>query len=184
MNYRGLLLSVSVTLTPVVGFAQTAQISCGAPYTVAPGDTLSKISIKAYGVSAFEILHEANKAAIGENPNHLLVGQQLIVPCRDGASTSTAVVETVEEALEIPEPPAPEVQEAATSDEPVVLTFNKASDPRFVINAGIINPYLELIEQSTEGRVQFVDPAEMNRNPQEQFDLVQSGEFDATYVLN
>lgn len=175
MEFKGLVLGALVAAAPLSVFAQSADVACGETYTVASGDSLSGISIKAYGVSAFELVYEANKDAIGENPNNLFVGQELMIPCRGEAAPTVQVADA---------PETPEVPEAPVSNEPVILTFNKVSDPRFVINVGIVDPYLELIERATEGRVQFIDPPEMNRDAQAQYDLVTSGQVDATYVLN
>jgi LysM repeat protein len=117
-------LSVAVAL-PFSLSAQSSEIECGTSYTVSPGDTLSKISIKAYGVSVFQVLQEANMESLGKNPNLLFVGQKILVPCRN----ATPVVEVAEPA-----------------NEPV------ASQP--------------YTDQSA------------------QFDLVTSGQIDATYVYN
>lgn len=170
--FRKVLLSILVAFAPISSLAQDAGIVCGTTYSVVPGDTLSRISIKAYGVSAYEVVYDANKEAIGDNPNDLFVGQVLNIPCRTETAQTVLVTN------------APDTPDAAVSDEPVILTFNKVSDPRFVINIGIIDPYLQLIERATEGRVRFVDPPVMNRDPRAQYDLVTSGQVDATYVLN
>ncbi|MEQ6201875.1 LysM peptidoglycan-binding domain-containing protein [Sulfitobacter sp. HNIBRBA2951] len=169
---KGAFLSAALALSPAVAFAQ-ATLNCGQSYTVAPGDTLTKISTRAYGVSAFGVLVEANKKALGDNPNLLFVGQKLMIPCRGAAPVVAEAAAT-----------APEPVVAAPNDGPVLLTFNKASDPRFVINTGIIEPFLQRLEMATEGRVRFVDPPMMNRDPQAQFDLVTSGQVDAAYVFN
>jgi LysM repeat protein len=50
-------------------------------YTVAAGDTLSKISQKQYGNPAlWTKIYAANKSTIGPNPNHIKPGQKLIIP--------------------------------------------------------------------------------------------------------
>lgn len=166
------VLALGITLAPALAAAQSAVV-CGQTYTVAPGATLSKISTSAYSVSAFGILVEANKSTLGDNPNLLFVGQKLVIPCRD---TAPAVAAT--EAKSTPVPATP------TDGEPVVLTFNKASDPRFVINAMIVDPFLKQVEIATDGRVRFVEPAEVNINPSAQFELVTSGAVDGAYAFN
>ncbi|WP_299025233.1 LysM peptidoglycan-binding domain-containing protein [uncultured Sulfitobacter sp.] len=172
-HIRGLIAGLSIAIAPFAGSAQGDTITCGKDYTVARGDTLSKISIQAYGISAFGVLVEANKDALAANPNLLFVGQKLMVPCRDTAAQAEVVPATAQST-------AP----AADPQGPVVLTFNKVSDPRFVINAAIIDPFLEQIEMATEGRVKFVAPEEMNRSAIDQLELVKTGQIDATYVLN
>lgn len=73
------VLALGITLAPALAAAQSAVV-CGQTYTVAPGDTLSKISTSAYGVSAFGILVDANKSTLGDNPNLLFVGQNWSSP--------------------------------------------------------------------------------------------------------
>lgn len=167
--------------------AQGAGVTCGQTYIVTSGDTLSSISTRAYGASMFEVLYQANRAAIGDDPNRLFVGQELAVPCRDGGGTAQAASAPEAEA---PEAEAEIIQASVTQDStteprmPVVVRFNKTSDPRFVLNVGIIDPYLAAIEAATEGRVVFVDPPEVSMDEQAQLDLVRSGVFDAAYVFN
>jgi len=173
------ILCAAAMGSPLPSTAQSNSIPCGTPYSVSPGDTLSIISTRAYGVSAFEIIYDANRDAIGDNPNLLFVGQRLNVPCRGDAPTAR-----VEPIAVAPTPQAEPDAEAPAPTDAVILTFNRTSDLRFVINTGIIDPYLSAIELATEGRVLFVDPPEMNRDPEAQFDLVRSGEVDGTYVLN
>lgn len=68
---------------PAVSPALGASVNCGEIYTVKPGDTLSRISTMAYGISAFEVLVAADEKTLGENPNLLFVGHKLMVPCRE-----------------------------------------------------------------------------------------------------
>jgi LysM repeat protein len=174
--FNGVVLGLFAVFAPMATSAQTSSITCGETYTVAPGDTLSKISTNAYGVSAFGVLVEANEEALGGNPNLLFVGQKLVIPCRDQAPSVQASASQAPDTK--PAPSAP------PSSGKVVLTFNKTSDPRFVINSGIVDPYLERIAEATEGRVTLIDPPVMNRDPSAQLELVASGQVDAAYVLN
>lgn len=58
-------------------------------YTVAAGDTLSRISSKVYGDSKhWQQIYDANKDAIGPNPASLKVGQVLHIPGKGGAKAS------------------------------------------------------------------------------------------------
>ena len=168
-------VAVATICAPYAVLAQSsnAAITCGGTYTVVSGDTLSKISKRAYGSLSFAAIYEANRAEIGSNPNAIFVGQQFVVPCPGEA------VDAVAEAAE-----AEETEIEAPEVENLVFTFNKTSAPKFIINSGIVDIYLAEIAEATDGRVQFVDPAEMNRDGSAQFDLVTSGEVDAAYVFN
>ena len=73
----------------------TAEPGSGGTYTVRPGDTLSAIAAR-YGTN-WQQLYAANRAAIGPDPAHLRVGQQLTVagahsgtPSSGSSSQSTA----------------------------------------------------------------------------------------------
>ena len=71
--------------------AAAQDIQCGETYTVAGGDSLSKIAAAVYGdASAFQIIYSANADTIGSNPGVISVGMRLDVPCLDGTVASTA----------------------------------------------------------------------------------------------
>ena len=53
----------------------------GNSYTVVSGDSLSKIAKNHYGDAAkWHQIYEANKSLIGNNPDHIEVGQVLTLP--------------------------------------------------------------------------------------------------------
>jgi len=159
---------------------------------------LSLIAQRAYGAGVLNEFYRVNANTIGPNPNAIDVGMVLQVPCSlrspmgEPASaaaqpTQTAVIGPIGNAdfdaapIEIGNG-AGDV--AAPDGAEVVLTFNKASAPNFIINVGIVDPYLAKVKEVTEGRVQFVDPAIINRDARAQLDLVRAGEVDAAYVFN
>lgn len=81
------------------GFAMSASaqsIACGERYIVAAGDTLQKITNRAYGAGkSFQIVFSANRETIGDNPSLIRVGQAFEIPCIDAQSASTAPTETI-----------------------------------------------------------------------------------------
>ncbi|HEY58989.1 MAG TPA: LysM peptidoglycan-binding domain-containing protein [Anaerolineae bacterium] len=65
---------------------QIAQEKATLPveYTVQPGDSLSAIALKFYGNAAYwEVIYQANRKRIGNNPSLIQVGQVLTIPKLD-----------------------------------------------------------------------------------------------------
>jgi LysM repeat protein len=57
-----------------------AQVSPGTNYTVQPGDSLFSIAQQAYGDgNQWERIYTANKQVIGNDPNHLVPGEVLVI---------------------------------------------------------------------------------------------------------
>jgi len=53
-------------------------------YTVQPGDTLYLIAQKFYGDgNLWNLIYDANRNALGPNPNHIQVGMVLVIPAKD-----------------------------------------------------------------------------------------------------
>ncbi len=172
-KFLSTIIILAASGTAAFGQSSNGYIECGSTYTVVRGDSLSKINARAYGDTSFAALHQANLQVIGKNPNVIFVGQTIVVPCRDGATVLAAAKVEADDA------------EVATKETgPLVFTFNKASAPKFIINSGIIDLFLAEIDEVTDGRVTFTDPAEMNRDPMVQLDLVTTGEVDGAYVFN
>ena len=146
--------------------SQARELHCGQTYTVVRGDTLSKISLRAYGSLVYQPIHTANVDIIGTNPDRIFIGQTLVIPCLTAESDSETG------------------NDDGGVDGQLVFTFNKASAPPFVINSRIVDVYLAEITEATEGRVTFVDPEVVNRDHSSQLELVTSGEVDGAYVLN
>ncbi len=82
-----LLAAAAVSFMPEQVQAQSA---CEI-YRVQRGDTLHKISRRAYGDDTQVVaIYQANIAEIGRNPNMIEVGQILQLPCADGSLSETA----------------------------------------------------------------------------------------------
>ncbi|MEG4879876.1 LysM peptidoglycan-binding domain-containing protein, partial [Microcoleus sp. K1-B6] len=53
----------------------------GRTYTVQPGDTLSIIAQKFYGdANLWQRIYDANRGIIGDNPDRIFPGQNLVIP--------------------------------------------------------------------------------------------------------
>lgn len=147
---------------------------CGQEYTVLPGDTLSVISRDVYGQKRFQKLYLVNVDRIGPDPNRVEVGTRLRLPCDLAGAPVANLADYV--------PPSDEPE--AVADGAVIITFNRFADPDFILNTGIIDPYLGQIERVTQGRVRFAAPVAADRDPTRQLDLVQSGQVDGAYIAN
>ncbi|MCY4179246.1 MAG: LysM peptidoglycan-binding domain-containing protein, partial [Litoreibacter sp.] len=163
-----LLCATAATGLPSMA-ASANDIQCGAAYEVVRGDTLSGISKRSYGSFVYQPIYNANVDVIGTNPDMIYPKQSFMIPClsADGSAAATS-----------------DAEEELSSEGALILTFNRASAPPFIINSGIIDGYLSDITEATEGRVTFVDPEVVNRDHAAQFDLVTSGQVDGAYVLN
>lgn len=156
-----------------------AQTTCGSTYTISPGDTLNVISQRVYGPESSARLYEANRSVIGDNPNLIEVGMVLQLPCFDQPEPQQPRNANFDA--------APELERPVLGKPPsrvIEIVFNKASAPKFIMNVGIIDPFIADIERVTSGRVRFVDPQNVNRDPTAQLELVQSGEVDGAYMFN
>ena len=178
---------LGLPLTPSLTLAQISEepIACDVPYEVVSGDTLGRISTRAYGLDRFDALYALNQDVVGENPNFILVGMLLNVPCGLDSDFASSVLEADFSAA----PQSDQTQtslsdQALTPESETQLVFNRAAAPNFILNVGIIDNYLAQITEVTEGRVTFVDPPEIERNPRLQYDLVASGAVDGAYVFN
>ena len=178
-----LVCALAATSFPTFS-AQGAEIDlkCDQNYIVASGDTLSRLSLRAYGSLLYQPIYTANVETIGTNPDRIFIGQSLMIPCLTSAGALAAATDTTP-----PQAGTVEVtsnSDDATGESRLIFTFNKASAPPFIINSGIIDGYLADITEVTDGRVTFIDPVVVNRDHGAQYALVTSGEVDGAYVLN
>lgn len=84
----------TVLLCGVLSIAATSvsaqSLECGQTYTVQSGDYLSSIASRAYGQGdLYTTIYNANVEIIGPDPRFLQIGQQLLIPCRDGSTAPT-----------------------------------------------------------------------------------------------
>ncbi|WP_306752332.1 DUF3300 domain-containing protein [Paracoccus actinidiae] len=75
------------------------SIPCGSPYVVAGGDTLSRISARAYGdPMLYGFIADANWDALGGNPESVAVGMSLKIPCIDASGKEVTPEEAAKDA--------------------------------------------------------------------------------------
>jgi len=85
-----LSIAVMVGAPCLVATPSSAQ-TCGAEYTLKPGDTLADIARTVYGnASQWNIIYYANQDRLGENATLLVPGLALKIPCLAGAEKPAA----------------------------------------------------------------------------------------------
>jgi hypothetical protein len=78
---RNIALNFSKTIRRDLGLPPLPDAAAGQTYTVRPGDSLARIAQAVYGdASAWARIYEANRQAIGSNPNLIRPGQTLVIP--------------------------------------------------------------------------------------------------------
>jgi len=173
------------TIAPALAQSADNSIPCDVSYKIVPGDTLARIALRAYGPNNFAALYELNKAIIGNNPNYIEVDVQINVPCDLNPGLVNSVLQAdFSGTTESSDTQSSQSDNSALSGTETILVFNRAAAPKFILNVGIIDKYLAQITQVTEGRVKFIDPPTIVRNPRLQYDIVQSGAVDGAYVFN
>ncbi|WP_019503839.1 LysM peptidoglycan-binding domain-containing protein [Pleurocapsa sp. PCC 7319] len=71
----------------------------GQTYTVQSGDTLEKIALKFYGdgsEKSWRKIYDANRVALGSDPNQLKVGMVLVIPGQNRPITSRLITTPVQ----------------------------------------------------------------------------------------
>ena len=100
--------SLAVLALALAGIASSAAAqSCGGVYTIARGDSLSRIALALYeDAGKWTALHQSNISDIGEDPDRILVGQRLWVSCIAGLpqGLDPGLVQVVETLDAVPEP--------------------------------------------------------------------------------
>ena len=75
--------TLAVSSMIVLSSSAFAQEACK-PYAVKAGDSLGTIAEAAYGTSDFQMIFNANRNTLNNNPNDLKEGTVLSLPCLDG----------------------------------------------------------------------------------------------------
>jgi len=180
-----LLLLLPTSITPALAQSEGNPIPCDVPYSIVRGDTLVSIATRTYGPGRFSAVYTLNKDIVGEDPNVIEVGVQLNLPCDLNPGLVTSVLEAdFSGATTTSNTNTNGQNETAVTGDETLLVFNRAAAPKFIINVGIIDKYLAQITEATEGRVKFIDPPTIERNPRIQYDIVRSGEVDGAYIFN
>ena len=178
-------LCLPLSITSSLAQSGDDAIPCDVPYEIVSGDTLAKIASRAYGPDHLDAFYELNKAVIGENRDLIFIGMKLNVPCGLNPELVRSVMEAdFSAAPQQDESQTTEAGKAPPEGTEVLLVFNRAAAPKFILNVAIIDEYLEQISEVTQGRVRFTDPPETERNPRVQYDIVRSGTVDGAYVFN
>ena len=101
-------LAVALVAAPVAAPAAAqmlvgdGSVECGGPYVISSGDTLSRVSERAYGdPMLYGILADANWDALGGDPEHLTVGMSITVPCIDANGKTLTPEEAAEAAASL-----------------------------------------------------------------------------------
>lgn len=94
---RNLFFASGLALTAMTGSA-FAQEACS-NYVVERGDSLRQISLRVFGSTDFRQIYNANKDAIGKDPNIIRIGMALRIPCPASRSASDAATITEAEKM-------------------------------------------------------------------------------------
>ncbi|WP_424941526.1 peptidoglycan-binding protein LysM [Aliiroseovarius sp. S253] len=86
---RNLFFASSLAVTAMTGSA-FAQEACS-DYVVKRGDSLREISLRVFGSADFRTIYNANKEAIGKDPNIIRLGMTLSIPCPTAATEQITV---------------------------------------------------------------------------------------------
>jgi len=117
-----LMLGVGIAVVPTDATARP-PIACGTTYTVARGDTLFKIAERAFGNGwLYKQIFEANSNILPSSAS-VEIGNELLIPCLDGAEQAAQAVREGAVAQEpLAEPGKPEATPVAATMEPARTT--------------------------------------------------------------
>ncbi len=123
------LYAAAIALSLSIG--ASSALACGGTYMVQLNDSLSKIADRFYeDIDLWGTLHRDNRAVVGDDPDRLLAGAKLRLPCIEGRPTALDSADDVSPA------PAP-VAVAATTSQPEGL------DVINLVTAGDFAPFTD-----------------------------------------
>ncbi|WP_298838838.1 transporter substrate-binding domain-containing protein [uncultured Roseobacter sp.] len=148
-------LAIAIFVLSLQATAAQAQV-CGGPYIVRPGDSLSLIAARAYrNAFLWTRIFEDNRDVIGPDPDRILVGSRLVLPCDEQGNPVAEVLSPENKTLtdndpepEIPAPItatalyeiAPFVTEARPNGGMITDIFSTALQKAFPERAGPVRP--------------------------------------------
>lgn len=94
---RNLFFASGLALTAMTGSA-FAQQACS-DYVVKRGDSLREIALRVFGTADYRRIYNANKDAIGKDPNIIRLGMTLSIPCPIAAAAQNTEAATEAEKL-------------------------------------------------------------------------------------
>lgn len=105
--------------------ASAQALACGQSYTVKAGDTLQRLTNRAYGPGkSYDLMYRPNAAVIGSNPSAIEIGMVLQIPCRDGATPTASAASASSTVAARPRSTAPAAAPAAAAAIPASLNAN------------------------------------------------------------
>ncbi|MGB0506166.1 MAG: hypothetical protein ACPGGK_08200, partial [Pikeienuella sp.] len=130
-------VACALGVATLIGSGAQAQssIACGQHYTIASGDTLQRVTRRAYGDGrSYHFIYKANRDVVGNNPSAIEIGMRIFVPC-DGQQPAAAAVATPAPAKPAPAAVAA-VQPAAASPSGAFSANRRDNRIRFVTANG------------------------------------------------
>ena len=151
--------AVALCLTTLASTAYAQDVTCGTPYLVKSGDSLSAIANKAYGsASDFQIIYSANSSTIGSNPGIINVGMQLDIPClNEEITASTADAAAITEIETTEAMPAPKIEMIRVVAGGNWAPFLSEEQAQGGMLTEIVNVALDNAEGSPEYRIDFIN---------------------------
>ena len=149
------------TIAVVAAPAMTAQAqTCGQEYTVAEGDSLSKISTKVYGKSSqWTIIFYANQDRLGSGNSLLVPGLAIRIPCLSGSQPKLPDAATVEAQAPAAAPQAPVLSTQVKRIQFLTATdyapFTDSSLPNGGMATDIVNTAMSELKKESGGAFDF-----------------------------